>query len=244
MMKKSVIMLIVGALSFFSTDALAEELVVAYSEWPPYSFTKDQKATGIIIDSMNEVCKRLNIAPEFQSLPWKRCLKYMREGKVDALLSPIFTKERTEFMYYPSEPVNIEKTVFLTWKGSGMKVNGLDDLKGKLIGVVRGYSYGPEFDNCPGLKKFDCNDDEQLIKILAKKRVGIAVGEEGALRFIAKQTGVPVEVIYVLNETPGYIGISKKALGPKGKSVAEKFAKTLRQLKAEGVIEKIRNKYF
>ncbi|MDM8550503.1 transporter substrate-binding domain-containing protein [Desulfobacterales bacterium HSG2] len=241
---KLIIIFIVSALSFSSTDALAEELLIAYSEWPPYIFIKDRKVEGILIDIVNEACKRLNIDPKFRFLPWKRALMYMRKGKADALLSPIYTEERAEFMYYPSEPVNMEKTVFLTWKGSGIKVNGLDDLKNKLIGVVRGYSHGSEFDNYPGLKKLPCNDDRQLVKILAKKRIDIAVGEAGVLQFIAKQTGTQVEVIHVLNETPGYITFSRKALGPKGKTLAEEFSRTLRQLKKEGVIEKIRNAYF
>lgn len=241
---KLLVIFIVSLLSFSSTGASADELIVAYAEWPPYIFIKDRKVDGILTDIVNEVCKRLRIAPRFRLLPWKRALMYMRKGKADALLAPIYTKKRAEFMYYPSEPVNMEKTVFLTWKGSGIKVNGLGDLKGKLIGVVRGYSHGSEFDNYPGLKKLPCNDGKQLVKVLAKKRIDIAVGETDALRFIAKQIGIPVEVIYVLNETPGYITFSKKALGPKGKILAEKFSRTLRQLKKEGLIGKIRNAYF
>lgn len=244
MMKKSVVMLVVSMLLFFSANALAEELTVVYANWAPYTFTKDGKATGIIIDTVKEACKRLNIVSKFQLLPWKRALKYMKKGRTDALLTPIYTEERTEFMYYSSEPANMERTVFLARKGSGIKVNGLDDLKGKSVAVVRGYSYTPEFDSRSDIKKIECNDDEQTVRILAKKRVLIAVGEEGVLRFSAKQIGFQVEVAGVLIEVPGYMCFSKKALGPKGKTMAEKFGKTLRQLKEEGVIEKIRNSYF
>ncbi|MDM8550501.1 transporter substrate-binding domain-containing protein [Desulfobacterales bacterium HSG2] len=229
---------------FFSTSALAEELAVVYANWAPYTFTKDGKATGIIIDTVNEACKRLNIVPKLRLLPWKRALKYMKKGKMDALLTPIYTEERTEFMYYSSEPANIERTVFLTWKGSGIKVNGLDDLKGKSVAVVRGYSYTSEFDSRSDIKKIECNDDEQAVRILAKKRVIVTVGEEGVLRFFAKQIGTQVEVVGVLTEVPGYMCFSKKALGQKGKTMAEEFGKTLRQLKKEGVIEKIRSSYF
>ena len=68
----------------------------------------------------------------------------------------------------------------------------------------------------------------------------IGTGFEGK----GTRTARVAEVVYVLNEVPGYIAISKKAMGEKGKTLAEKFAETLRQMKKEGIIEKIKSKYF
>jgi polar amino acid transport system substrate-binding protein len=138
----------------------------------------------------------------------------------------------------------IEKTVILAPKGSGMKINSLDDLKGKVVGAVRGYAYDPKFDNEKGIEKAECNDDAELVKIFAKGRVSLAAGaDEGSMKYLCKKAGFEAEVVYVLNEMPSYIAFSK-AKGERGKALNEKFSQALRQLKDEGFIKKIESKYF
>ncbi|MDM8550512.1 transporter substrate-binding domain-containing protein [Desulfobacterales bacterium HSG2] len=141
--------------------------------------------------------------------------------------------------------MHIEKTVILARKGTGMKATRLEELEGKRVGVVRGYMYGTEFDSNQKIKKIVCNNDEQLVRILGRGRVPLIAGaEEGSMRYLCKQANVEVEVLCVLNGIPSYIGFSKKALGERGKVLAEKFSKALRQLKEEGFIKKIESRYF
>jgi len=113
------------------------------------------------------------------------------------------------------------------------------------VGVVRGYVYDSEFDNYQGLKRRDFSkDDKQLIKKFANNRIPLAASpDEGTVKYLCRQAGVEAEVVYVLNEILSYIGFSK-TLGEKGKILAEKFSQALRQLKEEGVIQKIEGKYF
>ncbi len=226
-------------------NALAEKIIFATSEWPPYLIAKNGQATGIHTEIIFELCKRLKIALEIQVLPWKRALMYAEKGKVDAVFSARHTEEREKFLYYSAEPIQIERTVILTLKGSNLKVTEVDDLKGKVLGVVRGYAYGPKFDNYQGIGKEVCDDDEQLIRLLAKKRISLAVGaDEDSLKYVCKKLGVEAQVVYALNEIPSYIAFSKKAMGEKGKTLAEKFSEVLRQLKKEGFIKKTQSKYF
>ena len=112
------------------------------------------------------------------------------------------------------------------------------------MAVVLGFKYGPEFDNYQFLDRVECDDDEQLIKIFKKNRISLAVGvDEGGIRYLCKKAGIDTEVVYAFNENPSYVAFSK-ALGEKGKVLAEKFSEALRKLKEEGGIEKIQSKYF
>jgi len=224
--------------------ALAEEVVFATSQWPPYSMLEDGKQTGMNMEIVRELCKRLGFESKIQIFPWKRALMYVKKGEVDAIFSARHTQERAKFLYYPSEAINKERTIILALKGSGIKATKLDDLKGKTIGVVRGYAYGSEFNNHQGLKKMLCNDDDQLVRIFAKKRTELAAGmDEGSMRFLCKKAGIETEVVHVLEETVSYVAFSK-AIGERGKILAEKFGEALRQLKKEGFIEKVQSKYF
>jgi len=75
--------------------------------------------------------------------------------------------------------------------------------------------------------------------------VGLAIGEEGVVKFISKQEGYEIEVLYTLSKIPNYVVFSKKAFGePGAAALAEKFSKTLRQMKDDGAIQEIKAKYY
>ncbi|MDM8552406.1 transporter substrate-binding domain-containing protein [Desulfobacterales bacterium HSG2] len=244
-MKKRVVTLVTIILLLFSANALAEKLVFVTCEFPPLGFMKEGQPAGSQVEIVHEICNRLGLTAEIQVLPWKRAMMYVEKGQAHAIFAARQNKERSAFLYYPSEPIGFERSVILARKGSGIKVHSLDDLKGKTVGVVRGYAYTPEFDSYQGIKRKDCNDDKQMVMMLAKGRFPLAIGaDEVTVKYFCKQIGFEAETVYVLTEAPGYLAFSKKAAGPKGKSLAEKFSRTLRQLREEGVIQKIESKYF
>jgi polar amino acid transport system substrate-binding protein len=245
-MKNMLIALAIAGLLFPVGTVPAEQLVFTTSEWPPYVMpvSENGKLSGLNAETVLELCSRLGFEADMQIVPWKRALAYAKEGKADAIFAPRYTKERAEFLYYPSEPLNLEKTVLFARKGSGIKISKLDDLKGKMVGTVRGYNYGPEFDNCLGLERAESDNDRQLLKILSKNRVPLIISsDEGTVKYLCKQAGVEAEVVYVLNKIPSYIAFSK-AKGERGKVLAERFGKMLRKLKEEGFVQKIEGKYF
>ena len=235
---------ILAALLLLPGMAFAEKLVFVTADWPPYVLSENGKTSGIDTEIALELCKRLGIEGEVQSLPWKRALKMVEKGEADAIFAPRYNEERAAFLYYPSEPLNIEKTVILARKGSGIKVSGLDDLKGKAVGIVRGYDYDPKFNTYKEIEKIECNDDAELAKIFARERISLAASsDEWVMKYLCKKAGVETETVYVLNETPSYIAFSK-AKGEKSKSLCDRFSEALRQLKQEGFIEKVQAKYF
>lgn len=224
--------------------ASADKLVFVTSAQPPYVMSENGQPAGLDIDIIRELCRRLGVEAEIQVLPWKRALYHTEKGEADAIFAPRHTEERAKFLYYPSEPFILERTVILAPKGSGIKINSIDDLKGKVVGVVRGYSYDPKFDTEKGIEKVECNDDEELVKIFAKGRISLAAGsDEGTMKYLCKKAGFEAETVYVLNDAPTYIAFSK-AKGEKGKALTEKFSQALGQLKNDGFFKKIESKYF
>ncbi len=242
-MKKLLATLALFVLVFLPSLAQAEKLVFATATQSPYIISENGQLTGMDIDIVREICKRLKIEPEIRLLPWTRALNYVEHGKCDAIFTPIRNEEREKILYYSSEPLRVEKTAIIALKGTGLKVSKIDELKGKNIGVVRGYTYGPEFDNYQEVKKIECDDDNQLVTIFAKKRIELVTGDEGTMKYLCKKAGIESEAVYVLSEAPAYIGFSKK-LGEKGKALADKFSEALKKLKEEGFIEKVQSKYF
>lgn len=241
-MKKMILILMI--LLVLPVSALAEKLVFVTTDWPPYAMLEQGQPAGMNVDIVKELCKRLGIEGEIQVLPWKRALRYVEKGEADAIFSARYTEERAKFMYYPSEHINDEKTIILARKGSGIKANSIEDLKGKSIGIVRGYAYGPELEKYQEMRKKVCDNDEQLVKIFANGLISLAAGmDEGSMRYLCKKAGIETEVVLVLDSTQSYIGFSK-AKGEKGRIMGDKFSNALKQMREEGEIEKIQNKYF
>ena len=81
---------------------------------------------------------------EVRRYPWKRALENAKYG--EAIIFGISkTPERLQKLIF-SEPIFTDQTWLVTRCDARFKFNKLQDLKGKTIGVVRGASFGDEFD--------------------------------------------------------------------------------------------------
>ncbi|GBC62365.1 amino acid ABC transporter [Desulfonema ishimotonii] len=234
-------------LIFFLPVCAAAEKVVFVSvekDIPPNMYQEDGELKGIYIDIIRQACKKLDIDPDFRLYPWKRCVKYVKDGRAEAIFPPIRTEKRAEFLYFPSEPMADKKIVVFALKEDHIKIERLADLKGKLVGVNDGYSYGSEFDSFPGLKKDYSRNIDMQVKKLVHHRMDVAVAVEAPFRFFSKKSGFSrkVEVVYTVSEESSYVAFSK-TMGEKGKLLSEKFGLILKQLKKEGVVRKIRDDY-
>ena len=191
----------------------------------------------------------MNVEPVFVQYPWARATLLVKNGKVDAIFPPFKTKEREEFLYFPTEPVSQTRNAIFARKTRRIKINKLEDLKGLTVGIIDQYSYGPEFDRIKGSLKIDLNRTEEMqIKKLAHQgqvRMDVAAASEGPFNFISKNMGIAqdFEKIYVFSVAPSYVACSK-AGGEKNKKLAQEFSKVLIQLRKEGVIQEINDHYF
>ncbi|MDM8550511.1 transporter substrate-binding domain-containing protein [Desulfobacterales bacterium HSG2] len=86
--RKLIAALTLSILLFSPAIVPAEKLVIATTAWPPYIIIENGQISGIDVETVRELCRRLGIELRLWDLPWKRALKYMKSGKVDALITP------------------------------------------------------------------------------------------------------------------------------------------------------------
>lgn len=222
-----------------------ETLTLTTDHWPPYQYEENGRIRGIAADTIQQAAQQLGYVSEIQLFPWKRALKHAETGESDGVLSALFTEERAQYLYYPSEPLFEVRTMFFALKDRPrIQVKGLADLKGLRIGVVSGYSYGAEFDNFPDLQKYACKDDAVLVQNLDKGRLDVAVSHELAFQAASRALGLQDRFteVYILSQHPMYAAFSK-TLGEKGQRLAAQFDRVLREMKANGQIQAIINAY-
>lgn len=224
----------------------AERITFVFEVYPPYEFYEGDNLVGTDVDVIREVCRRMEIDPVFRELPWARALKEVRDGKADAIFSLLKTRERLTFLYFPAENLSYEHFVFVAPRGSGISLKGPQDLKGRRVGVCRGYDYDPAFDARKDfIREFSLHDEEQLRKLQAG-RMELAIMNRQVFTYTARRMGLKdfFEILeYEITPAhPMYVGFSR-AKGPHAGLLAEQFDKVLKKMKEQGVFQKIQERY-
>jgi polar amino acid transport system substrate-binding protein len=225
-------------------SASAETITFVTTEFPPYIIKDGDHLSGFEVEFVRELCKRIGVQADITLVPWNRALEYVKGGKADGIMMPVYSADRAEYMYFTEDPIERERISVMALPGSGYKAGSLADLRGEMVGMILGYSYGKEFDENEFLKKDVSSTNELLLKKLNLGRYRFVVSDEHVINYVARQAGQPaLEIILNLNNNPQYLGFSK-AIGTRGKDLAKRFSQAIRDLQQDGTLDKIRKKYF
>ncbi|GAB6036835.1 hypothetical protein JCM15519_13940 [Fundidesulfovibrio butyratiphilus] len=123
--------------------AHAQELVVFDDDSPPYMSLRDGQAVGLYPSIVAEAFRRMGEALRLEAAPWVKVLGCLEAGVcgVGGISRNFIRSERFDY----SDPIYVEK-VLVYVAGQGFPFESLDDLAGKRLGVIRGYTYGDAFD--------------------------------------------------------------------------------------------------
>ena len=236
-------------LSVFVSNANAElkEIDIICDVWPPYQIIENNHVSGFSTKVIETVFQRMKVKiRSIKAYPWKRAIIMIEKGEADALFSANFTKDRTEFAFYPAE--NIVNSPWVMWvrEEDELKFESLDDLLGKRIGLVRGYSYTPELWSF--VKQHDIyqevTNDEQNFKKLDAGRVDYISAELGNGLYIVKSSGI--NTIIPLKNNPIksdglYIIFNKNNVS---RTFVDTFSAELKKLKQEPLYKSLYEEYF
>ena len=187
-----VILILASFIVFGVNSVYAEKITLAYVDFPPYEFEENGKAHGILIRIVETVFKKGNIPLELKFLPFKRAYEYTRNNEIDGLFNFYKTPNRMEYFDYSESIIKNELVLFVR-KGSGIRFDTLEDLKGLKVGLLRGYTYGTNFDKSTLFVKETGNSHESNLKKLAFGRLDVYPCDKLVGIFIAmkKQSDVP-----------------------------------------------------
>jgi polar amino acid transport system substrate-binding protein len=193
--------------------AAGGKLRVVFTEWIPYTFEDAGQASGFEIEICRAVMMQMGLDVHFTSYPWKRCLSSLRSGQADALVSLLKTPERDEFTLYPDEHISISRTVFFTSAASQIAFNGsYEQLKGRTIGVIAGFSYGEAFDKADFLHTEEVRDVNMLIRKVLTGRNDLAAENQAVVSGTALRMGVKDQLRFLeppIHTQRLYVGFAK-----------------------------------
>jgi polar amino acid transport system substrate-binding protein len=245
-MKKMMILLLIimrGALVVVSAE---EPVKMVYSaNGKPLCWGEGDTVQGILIDVSIQVFKKLRVAATHNGFPWVRAQKMVEEGSADGFIT-IPTTERRSYADIGTEPVVTMKMVMIV-KANSPKIGQLkivkkaSDLKPFVVLSYNGNSWAKDF-----LK--DLNVDwavtvEQCLNKLVAGRGDVYISDENSEKFRIKKLNLEKQLVIlptVLDQRDFYLCIRKSSSHVK---LIPKFDQALKQIKAEGILQKILDKY-
>jgi len=224
------------------------EITVVTEVWPPFRIadeTSEYQYSGIDIDLLREITKRLNMTFKIKRLPWARCLEFMESGKADVITGLAYTPQRTQYIRYSEIPYYIAFPAFYLQKGRGHLVKRYEDLYQYTIGYSINSAYFEPFNSDTALKKFGVSTEKQLIKMLVHGHLDVIIGTDCNIEHdIAKlEAKGKIEKAHYMpdKKIKLYVGISTKS---KFLKQYHRLNRIIKELVEKGEIDKIAESYF
>lgn len=118
-----------------SSDSLT---VGTNAEFPPFSYIEKGEIVGFDIDIAKEVAQRLGKTIQFKDMPFDALIPEVTLGDVDFVAAGMsYTEERAKRVSFTKTYLTEDPLVILTTKE---EVGNLEDLKGKNVVVVEGFT--------------------------------------------------------------------------------------------------------
>lgn len=210
-------------------------------EHPPNYFTREDPGTGFFRDLFAEISTITGDTFTFYYLPSARGLLKFENGELDLEpgVNPIW-RENSEVKGVYTIPYEKSKEVILSAKEC--TVMSPNDLIGKKVGIIRGYSY-PSFDTLFASKEVimqEYNEADQLLKLLYVNRVDFVFVNEAFALYSIKENPLykDFRAVYEISSMDVMLRVH-----PNKKHALERINKALEQLLQSKTIEKLRSKY-
>ncbi|MGI0115826.1 substrate-binding periplasmic protein [Zooshikella sp. RANM57] len=130
-------------LMIMPVSVLAETLVIATGDWPPYVSTQ-LKYYGVTARIVKEAFEFSGDKVVFHFFPWSRVLKMSERGEMDASFPWSHKPEREQHHLY-SDSIGEYGYVFFHLKQTDFDWESMNDLKLFVIGGTNSYNYGEAF---------------------------------------------------------------------------------------------------
>jgi polar amino acid transport system substrate-binding protein len=223
-----------------------QELTFAVTHWPPYSICEqDTPCSGIDVEIVKEIAKRLNTQLKIEKCPWKRCLYIMEKGEADIISSLLRVPDREVYMRFIEPPYRpgVSKVFYLK-KGSRHLIQKYEDLHKLKIGTILGSKYFSRFDNDSKIRKIEVAKEYQLLELLKAGRIDAFINDEQQADYLIFTKGYQGQfdkASFRSEKGVAYLAISKKSKFANQLSI---FNNIIAQMKSEGKVKEILNMYF
>lgn len=232
------------ALCLLSTgiQVRAAELEVLTEEYPPITFTRDGKVTGLGTEIVEEIQRRVGSTSRIGVVPWARAYQAALSQANVALFTTMRTPER-EALFRWVGPLTTVKAGLYARRGSGLRLETLGEAKAVHRIVVPREYWTHQILRAAGFSNLDTADTpERMVRMLLAGRASLMAADNQTLPEILAQVGAStkdVELIHTFSTSQSYVVLS---LGTP-EDTARRWQRALNDMKRDGSFARIYAKW-
>ena len=219
-----------------SAASKQKEITIFFdNSYPPYMSLKNGHSDGIYPLLIKKIFEKMNRPLKIEMPPWGRAVKFSEQEKGG--LGGLYWNKKRNKIYDYSDSIFEEKINLFYKKGKKINFKNLIDLKGKIIGLNRGWSYGEKVDLAIKRNLFSVEiaaDNNANFKKLIRDRVDCTFADELSAKIAINKNILKGKIVSSPNPVvfnKAFIAFSKKM---KLKKLLEKFNKTLKAMRKDG----------
>lgn len=229
------LLIVFGVLAMTFGAARAETwTVVSEENFPPYNYTENGQRVGLDVEIVNAVLARIGVTPEHKGLPWNRVVNDLDQDQTDIAFQFVGRPDRFE-KYHMVGPHRSGDTVLVVRSDSTLTFDTLEDLRGRSVGTVQGFTYTPAFDTAVDIRKDPAVDTLLSLRKLVGGRVDAVIGDRLTLIYLARKAGLSASVKVLpkaVDSVPRYIALPR----PRSEKAA-RFAAGLKAIQEDGTLD-------
>lgn len=223
-----------------SATALAKDKIYVgtNAEFPPFEYLDKGQITGFDIDLMNEIGKVIDADIKIQDMSFDGLLPALQLKKVDVVIAGMTATEERKKTVAFTQPYYTASQVIIVNDGDN-SIKSFDDLKGKRVGVMLGFTGDTVVSAIDGVKVERYNAAYAGIMALKANKVdAVVLDSEPAKNYVKQNSGLKIAEADAAQEEYAI------ALRKNDKKLLEKLEKGLAEIKANGTYNQLLEKYF
>jgi polar amino acid transport system substrate-binding protein len=216
--------------------------------WPPYSYVDDQnRPAGIFFDILKEALnQRMGIPVKAISLPWGRVQTYVRERKVDGMIT-VTTQERLKYLVASENVFSISLNIYVNKSSpnyskladitdiSGLAPFEVCEINGNQSAIERYQRF--QIEKVKLITKYT-----QCFQMLERQRVDFVVVPPALGNKLITDLGMADSIAEILLRIPANHNLLIHKQSPYVDALPE-FNRVIQKMREEGFIEKIATKH-
>ena len=240
-MKNMLKKLLVGAFVLsLSTVAFAKDKIYVgtNAEFPPFEYLENGKPTGFDIELIEEIGKTMDADVKIVDMAFDGLLPALQLKKVDVVIAGMTATEERKKSVAFTQPYYTASQVIIVRDGEN-GIKSFDDLKGKKVGVMLGFTGDVVVSEIPGVDVERYNAAYAgILALKAGKVDAVVLDSEPAKNFVKQNSGI---VIAEASDAQEEYAIAVRKNDTK---LLEKIENALTELKNNGTYNKLIEKYF
>lgn len=241
-MKKKRFTLMAAFLLFFSQSTLAEELMILTENLPPLNYVENGVLVGPAVEMVKEIQRRVDSNDKIQVYPWARAYRMALEEENIILFGMARTRVREDKFKWIG-PIAEKRDILVAKKGSGIKINNLEDAKKvAYIGTLRDDTKEIFLKKHGFTNLVSTHDDQRNAKKLVLGRIDLWATKKPGLKTICSLAGVDyhgIEEVYSMRESTINIAVSKKT----SDAIVQKWRTAFKKMLVDGTVLQIQKNW-